>query len=426
MKGKRTNKAWPRRIVDGSITIPIYEVKHPTNRSGFAYVVTYSTPNGTKRQKFADPDKAIEEARIIASKLAAGRIEGSEMSVGERDEYLAAKRIAGNHPLISALEEWAKAKEMCGADLLIAAKAWQDANGQGRKEITVAEAVKGFLRDRKRSGVDTKAGYARTLPRVAASFGETPIHTLTATHLKEWLHAEFKQKGQDHVHPSTFNSHRKRMATLWKWCRDEGFLPKNAQTEIEQVKTIREKSLEIGILKVSECAAILALIRKDRPACLAAVVLGAFAGLRRSEIHAQAWDGIDLSRGILSVTKAKQNTPSKRIVHLCPAAVQWLRVCPRDGELIAPSWGIDRLRALVIKSKISCPNNCFRHSFITYRVAATGNVEETSLEAGTSPTLVFKHYREVVGKDEGKAWFELTPKAVALMATSEHLRVAVS
>ncbi len=418
---KRSGKAWPKRITVGSVTVPVYEVKHPSNKNGKAYVVSYSTPNGIKRQKFADSVKALEEARIIASRLAAGRIEGSEMSRGERDEYVAAKQLAGDHPLLAALEEWVKAKQMCGADLLMAAKAWQDANGQGRKEISVAEAVSAFLRDRKRSGVNTKSGYARTLPRVAESFSDTPLHTLTASHLKEWLHSEFKQDGQTNVHPSTFNSHRKRMVTLWRWARDEGYLPKNAQTEIEQVKTLREKPLEIGILKVSEYVAILTLIQKEHPQYLATVILAGFAGLRRSELLSQTWENIDLNRGILSVTKAKQNTPSKRIVHLCPAAVAWLRICERDGELVSPSWGIDHLRAEVIKAKIPCPPNCFRHSFITYRVAATGNVQETSLEAGNSPAQVFKNYREVVGKDEGEAWFTLSPEVVEKMATGAHL-----
>jgi hypothetical protein len=120
---KRSGKAWPKRITVGSVTVPVYEVKHPSNKNGKAYVVSYSTPNGIKRQKFADSVKALEEARIIASRLAAGRIEGSEMSRGERDEYVAAKQLAGDHPLLAALEEWVKAKQMCGADLLMAAKA---------------------------------------------------------------------------------------------------------------------------------------------------------------------------------------------------------------------------------------------------------------------------------------------------------------
>ena len=420
-KAKRRDREWPRKIVSGSVTIPVYKVKHPTNRSGLAYVVVHSSPSGRKTQKFADLDEAIQEARVIAARLSAGRVEGSELSRGEREEYVAAKRLVGSHPLLSALQEWAKAKELCGSDFLVAAQAWKDANGNARKQITIAELVKAFLRDKERSGVDTSAGYARTLPRLVEGHADTPVHTLTSQMLKEWLHATYTQKGQKHVNASTFNSHRRRMVTLWKWARDEGYLPRNAQTEIEQVKTMTEESQSIGIFKVPEYAAILKLIQKKHPTYLATAVLAGFAGLRRTELHAQTWEQIDLKRGLLTVTKAKRNTPSMRIVHLCPAAIDWLLLCKKDSELVSPAWGVDRIRKFASKANIPCPENGFRHSFITYRVAATGNVDETSLEAGNSRDMVFKRYRELVSKEDGVAWFDLGPKAVAKIGTIEQM-----
>jgi hypothetical protein len=53
------------------------------------------------------------------------------------------------------------------------------------------------------------------------------------------------------------------------------------------------------------------------------------------------------------------------------------------------------------------PDNCFRHGFISHRVAATGNVAETSLEAGNSPRIIFQHYRQLVTKAEGEKWFAI-------------------
>ena len=62
----RKDREWPREIVVGAVTVPVYRVKHPSNRSGWAYVAVYSTPEGRKRQKFADPEAAIAEARLQA------------------------------------------------------------------------------------------------------------------------------------------------------------------------------------------------------------------------------------------------------------------------------------------------------------------------------------------------------------------------
>ena len=53
--------------------------------------------------------------------------------------------------------------------------------------------------------------------------------------------------------------------------------------------------------------------------------------------------------------------------------------------------------------------NGLRHSFISYRVALTGDVARTALEAGNSPKMIFRHYREVVEEDAAQAWFAITP-----------------
>jgi hypothetical protein len=100
-------------------------------------------------------------------------------------------------------------------------------------------------------------------------------------------------------------------------------------------------------------------------------------------------------------------------VPLAPVAVEWLNLCPkREGEVCAGSprnTVIYRIRAMGHAMEIELPHNCFRHSFISHRVAQTGDVAETSLESGNSPREIYESYREVVSKDEGQAWFEIHP-----------------
>jgi hypothetical protein len=66
---------------------------------------------------------------------------------------------------------------------------------------------------------------------------------------------------------------------------------------------------------------------------------------------------------------------------------------------------------LGVKAKIpgGWRQNALRHSFISYRVAETGDVPRTALEAGNSPKMIFRHYREVVDEESAKAWFSITP-----------------
>jgi hypothetical protein len=39
-------------------------------------------------------------------------------------------------------------------------------------------------------------------------------------------------------------------------------------------------------------------------------------------------------------------------------------------------------------------------------------VNETALEAGNSPQILFTSYRELFSKAEGEAWFEIRPKSM--------------
>ena len=410
----RKDREWPREIVVGAVTVPVYRVKHPSNRSGWAYVAVYSTPEGRKRQKFADPEAAIAEARLQAGKLAAGRVEAAGMSRGERDEWSAACQLAGDIPLLSAMQEWRKAHDLCGSDLVAAAQSWKDLHGAARKEISVPDAVAEFLKAKDRQGVDTKASYRKILPRLSSL--DLPMGTVTAGMLDDWIHATFRQQGKQEAHPVTYNTARQRLVTVWRWARKRGYLPKAAQTEAELLERAREPREQIGILTVAQFGSLLRLLRKEHPAHLAVGVLAGFCGLRRCEVHTQQWSDVMIDRGQLRVTNAKRNTPAMRLVELAPAAVEWLKLCKREeGGLVSPSMGIDRVRQFAREAEITCPENGFRHSFISYRVAKTGDVAATALQAGNSPNVIFSNYRELVTKVEGESWFNLTPAVAAKM-----------
>ncbi len=58
-------------------------------------------------------------------------------------------------------------------------------------------------------------------------------------------------------------------------------------------------------------------------------------------------------------------------------------------------------------------HNALRHSFISYRVANVQDTAKVALEAGNSPQMIFRHYRELVRTAEPQAWFAITPETVA-------------
>jgi hypothetical protein len=70
--------------------------------------------------------------------------------------------------------------------------------------------------------------------------------------------------------------------------------------------------------------------------------------------------------------------------------------------------------------KFRWKKNGLRHSFISYRVAAVQDVAKVSLEAGNSPQMIFKHYRELVRPKEAEEWFEIKPESRKKAEIGDH------
>jgi hypothetical protein len=72
----------------------------------------------------------------------------------------------------------------------------------------------------------------------------------------------------------------------------------------------------------------------------------------------------------------------------------------------------DRFRqatAFAKKLDLAWPHNVLRHSYISYRLAHIQNANQVALEAGNSPTIIFKHYRELVSLESAEQWFAIKP-----------------
>ena len=89
------------------------------------------------------------------------------------------------------------------------------------------------------------------------------------------------------------------------------------------------------------------------------------------------------------------------------------------------------LRKAVGEIKFPLIHNGLRHSFCSYRLAVLKNAGAVSEEAGNSPTILFKNYREVstikegkkflVDETAGQEWFSLKPTPARLKEIREFL-----
>jgi hypothetical protein len=116
------------------------------------------------------------------------------------------------------------------------------------------------------------------------------------------------------------------------------------------------------------------------------------------------------------VAAHKANTATRRIVPVLNTLAKWLAIAPRNGERVWPhskAYFFEGLRNGADNAKIKWKQNALRHSFISYRVAEIQDVNRVALEAGNSPQMIFRHYRELATPEQARTWFTIAPETAA-------------
>jgi integrase len=143
------------------------------------------------------------------------------------------------------------------------------------------------------------------------------------------------------------------------------------------------------------------------------LAIAAFCGLRAAEIQRLDWSEIHLtgSERFVEIKAGKAKTASRRTVPISDNCAAWLERFAKPSGPVVNLARTDKQLFIYLAEKSGVPwkHNGLRHSFISYRLALVKDVGQVSLEAGNSPGMVFKHYRQLVRESEAKAWFSILP-----------------
>jgi len=382
---------FPIEVKSGSSVVKIYANKRNDGREIFQ-VGWYL--GGRRLKQFNDLPSAKDFAKQQADDL---RRQTSSESLTRNQvlEYSEAKRLCGNESLVTVVKECLKAREMTGDQTILAAKEFANTIKPYNSALT-PEVLEAFIGAKQNAGIKIKTTYKNTFVLFAEAFGKFKFDSIKTSQLQYWL--------DQFNHPATRNTHRRRIVTLFRWSRKNGYLTKAAQTEAEDTERAKEPPYNIGIIDAETFKDCINKM-SDHPHYVSALALATFCGLRRSEVHGQDWKDIHLDRNLLRVTVAKSGTAQNRYVPICDRAAYYLQQHRVKSGPVCDNLAIDRIRDICTTAGIELPKNCFRHSFISYRVAQTGDVARTSLEAGNSPAIIHKHYRELVTKEQAHEWF---------------------
>lgn len=409
MKPKTSSN--PETVTVGNAMVRIYKRQRRTTtgkRRRVFEVADYTS--GVRRLRgFTDHSDARSEAEKIARQLSSGDAQAAGMRNSDAASYGRAMELL--RPTGASLEvaaaSYAKAFAISGGDTVIEAAnfyARHRADQVQRKKvvdvITELIAAKEAREKSSRYIGDLRA----RLTRFAASFA-VDISTITTADVQRWLDGL-------KVAPQTAKNFRTLLHTLFAFAESRGYVFKGGNPVVDTEK-ISAHGGNIAIYTPEEIALLLKAASKD---FLPVIALGAFAGLRAAEVERLEWRNVDLVGGFIHVGGDKAKTRSRRLIPILPNLAAWLAPYAKHTGKIwkaGPNDLRDTRAEAVAAAKTPWKDNGLRHSFISYRLADVQSAAQVALEAGNSPNVVFRHYREVVKPAAAKAWFSLVPETPA-------------
>ncbi len=376
--------------------------------------------------------KARGEAQLIAIKLANGETEALKLTGSDRADYVRA---------MQKLRAWKPA-----VDLNLAITDYVAAARRLPEHVSLSEAIEFYLKRHPiglppktvREVVDeliaskASAGksdvYIKDLTLRLGAFAnnfQLRISSVSGKQIEEYIRG-LKTLGRDEkqrrqLSGRTQNNIRRLVSTLFKFAIKRGYLPKD-HDEISGVEKATVDSGEIEVFSPAELQKLFAACQtpvkergkwRTREEMIPYLAIAAFCGLRAAEIMRLDWSEIHLvgSERFVEIKAGNAKTASRRTVPITDNCAAWLeRYAKSSGPVINLSRADKQLFLyLAEKSGVPWKHNGLRHSFISYRLAVIKDVGQVSLEAGNSPGMVFKHYRQLVRESEAQEWFAIQP-----------------
>jgi integrase len=310
-------------------------------------------------------------------------------------------------PLHAAIEEFVAARtQLCGDSILMAVKEHL-ARKRNVQERRVDQVVDELLADKRKSRdsgeLSQKYVYqiSSDLTRFKNAF-RINISAITPALIEDWL------KGQDIV-ARTRNNLRASIVTLFNFAQTRGYLPKGIPTDAEDVPRAKARGGKIGILTPKELASLISKAPADIQLYLA---LGAFTGMRTSEILRMDWSQVNFERGHITVAPEKAKTATRRLVPIQQNLMQFLAPYRGRTGRVVDKYANENAIAFARNHGVAWPHNCLRHSYASYRLAAVPDAARVALEMGNSPQKLMTNYRELADEHDAAAWFAIAPKRV--------------
>jgi integrase len=240
------------------------------------------------------------------------------------------------------------------------------------------------------------------LGRFAKEFGERMVATVTQLEIDDWL-SSLKDKRGENLSPQSRGNYARALGVAFSYAVKRGYAPGNPMKEIDKPGS----DTKPGILTVEQTARLLESASSE---ILPYIAIGAFAGLRSSEIERLDWRDIDFEENEIAVNG--ESKTGERHVDILPNLREWLLPYRKHSGPIMP----DNFRKHFDQTREAAgiddwPNNALRHSFGSYHLKHFGNDALTRLQMGhwRDSTVLFANYRRAVTRRNAERYWNLRP-----------------
>jgi len=274
-----------------------------------------------------------------------------------------------------------------------------------RCNITVAQLAAEVLAAKQKDGFGALylADLRKRLNRFARDFGTRPIAAITVEELDDWLR-------NLECAPKTRANFRANIGVLFSYAERRRMIDTNPVKRTSAPKLV-DKAPEV--FSINELTALLNSAQSTSPDVVPMLTVAAFAGLRDAEIKRLDWNEIDLERGFIEVKASKAKSARRRLIRIQPNLATWLTPYASMTGAVVPGNARTKIDRVCDSAGLQhWPLNGLRHSFASYRLAATNDAATVAAELGnTSTKMLYSTYREVVRPEEAERYWKIGPSA---------------
>jgi len=359
--------------------------------------------------KFPTYKEAKREGKIILEKIATNRAYSLQLNNRQAQEYLEFKQKAADLGLSvsEAAQDWFDAASLLEDPRGLVEVTRSYLENQPAQGHSVQDSVESYLRERENKiAPRTYDGLSQSLTRLSESF-VCRLDQLSRKALIEYIDSLRGKRDGKLVSAKTRNIHRECIRGFLKWCNTHELLSDSIYFSIIR-GLANEKNRNLRRISIHTPGQFHQLMSNATGQLRLFIGIAAYTGLRTSEILKLEWS--DIKSEYIEVRAENAKTRARRLVPIIPALKTLLGTASEISGLIwsgGKSMHRKQMAKLYSELGIDKERNILRHSFISYRLAETGDENQTAQEAGNTPDIIFQHYRELVTRDEAKEWFKI-------------------